>query len=151
MSAPNNDESQVLVGSDIRALTVRRPWAGLIAHHGKSPECRSWGTSYRGTLLIHAGQGWDPQARWFAQDFVPVGSAYWTRERHAQGIVAIVDLVDICPGFPCACGPWAMPQSRHWRLENVRALDAPVPAKGALGLWRPAPEVVEAVMAGGLR
>lgn len=41
--------------TDLRALTVRRPWCGLIAHHGKDVENRTWSTSYRGRLFIHAG------------------------------------------------------------------------------------------------
>jgi hypothetical protein len=129
----------------MRALTIRRPWSSLIASRMKPVENRTWNTPYRGTLLIHAGQGWDPQARWFAQDLALVGPTYWTKERHPQGVVAVAELVDVCDGFPCECGPWAMPQSRHWRLENVRALAEPVLAKGALGLWRPAADVIEAV------
>ncbi len=39
-----------------RALTVRQPWASLIALGIKTIETRSWRTSYRGDLAIHAGQ-----------------------------------------------------------------------------------------------
>jgi hypothetical protein len=135
------------VVSDIRALTVKRPWAGLIAHHGKTVENRTWGTTYRGLLFIHAGQGWEPTARWFSQHLVPVGADYWLPERHPQRIVAVAELVGVCPGHPCECGPWAMDGQEHWRLGSVRALAEPVRVKGALGLWRPAPAVIEAVQA----
>src|SRR3954462_15938308 len=43
----------------MRALSVRQPWASLIAHGHKLIENRSWCTSYRGPLLIHAGQSVD--------------------------------------------------------------------------------------------
>jgi hypothetical protein len=39
----------------MKTLTVRQPWASLIVTGAKDVENRSWPTSYRGTLLIHAG------------------------------------------------------------------------------------------------
>lgn len=36
-------------------LTVRNPWADLIASGRKRIENRSWSTSHRGIVLIHAG------------------------------------------------------------------------------------------------
>lgn len=38
-----------------KALTVRQPHATLIAVGAKATETRSWTTSYRGPLIIHAG------------------------------------------------------------------------------------------------
>ena len=45
--------------SEVRALTIRQPWASLIALGVKTIETRSWSTKYRGPLLVHAGL-WDP-------------------------------------------------------------------------------------------
>lgn len=39
----------------MKALTIRQPWASLIAHGVKTIETRSWRTHYRGPLAIHAG------------------------------------------------------------------------------------------------
>ncbi len=39
----------------MKALTIRQPWASLIAHGVKTIETRSWKTSYRGPIAIHAG------------------------------------------------------------------------------------------------
>lgn len=39
----------------MRALTIRQPWATLIARGEKTIETRSWRTSYRGEVAIHAG------------------------------------------------------------------------------------------------
>jgi hypothetical protein len=39
----------------MKALTVRQPYAQLIALGVKTIETRSWATNYRGPLLIHAG------------------------------------------------------------------------------------------------
>jgi len=40
----------------MKALTIRQPWASLIAAGVKTIETRSWSTSYRGPLAIHAGK-----------------------------------------------------------------------------------------------
>lgn len=135
--------------ADLRAITIRRPWADLIASGQKDVENRSWGTTYRGLLLIHAGQGWAGEAEaWFNHVFAPfLPDDYFRPERHPQGIVALAELVDICPGLPCECGPWATAGNRHFRLGNARALAVPVPARGSLGLWRPTPELLAAVRA----
>lgn len=39
----------------MRCLSIRQPWAWLIVHGWKPIENRTWSTSYRGPLLIHAG------------------------------------------------------------------------------------------------
>lgn len=38
----------------MKALTIRQPWASLIAVGAKTIETRSWHTKYRGPVLIHA-------------------------------------------------------------------------------------------------
>ncbi len=45
--------------AEMRALTIRQPWAWAIAVAGKDVENRSWQTSHRGLLAIHAGKGED--------------------------------------------------------------------------------------------
>lgn len=40
----------------MKALTLHQPWASLVACGAKSIETRSWSTSYRGPLAIHAGK-----------------------------------------------------------------------------------------------
>lgn len=40
----------------MKALTVRQPYAGLIAAGVKTIELRTWSTAYRGPLLICAGK-----------------------------------------------------------------------------------------------
>lgn len=46
----------------MKALTIKQPWASLIAAGIKDVENRSWPTLYRGPLLIHAGMGVDLEA-----------------------------------------------------------------------------------------
>lgn len=40
----------------MKALTLHQPWASLIAVGAKTIETRSWSTSHRGALAIHAGK-----------------------------------------------------------------------------------------------
>ena len=41
----------------MKALSIRQPWAWLIANGYKDIENRSWPTGYRGQFLIHAAKG----------------------------------------------------------------------------------------------
>ncbi len=41
----------------MKALSIRQPWAWLIAHGYKDIENRDWYAAYRGALAIHAGKG----------------------------------------------------------------------------------------------
>ena len=43
------------------ALSIRQPWAWLIVNGHKPVENRTWSTSYRGELLIHAGKAFDAE------------------------------------------------------------------------------------------
>src|SRR5215472_1457845 len=45
----------------MKALSVRQPWAWLIVNGYKPVENRNWLTKFRGRLLIHAGQRFDPK------------------------------------------------------------------------------------------
>ena len=46
----------------MKVLTIKQPWASLIAEGYKEYEFRTWNTKYRGELLIHAGKGVDKEA-----------------------------------------------------------------------------------------
>lgn len=39
----------------VKAVSIRQPWAWLVAHGHKTVENRPWRTRFRGRLLIHAG------------------------------------------------------------------------------------------------
>ena len=46
----------------MKVLTIKQPFASLIAEGYKEDEFRTWKTKYRGPLLIHAGLGVDKEA-----------------------------------------------------------------------------------------
>ena len=105
----------------MKALSVRQPWASLIAAGTKMIEVRSRRTSHRGPLLICASRFGDPA------DGRPRGVS-----------LCIVDVIDCRPLRPdedrsaaCFLGTdrqWA------WVLANPRQVDQ-VPVRGQLGLF----------------
>jgi len=117
-------------------LSVRQPWASAVVLGFKNIENRSWTTTHRGLLLIHASvrtdPGWrdTPQAPLIRQIHPP---SLW---RHVHGlIIGTVQLVDIVTSSD---SPWAAPAAKyHWLLGDAAVLDDPVAARGHLGLWRP--------------
>ncbi|GAA4221417.1 hypothetical protein FHR32_005076 [Streptosporangium album] len=130
----------------MKALTVRQPWAWAIGYAGKDIENRTWDTTHRGLLAIHAGARWDGDDA--AARVFELAGAYVLKTT-VSAIVAVVELVDVCAvdGFTdcCKCGKWAFGFQRHWRLANPRPLVEPVSCKGRLGLWN-LPEDVEAAV-----
>lgn len=46
----------------MKVITIKEPWATLIAEGYKEYEFRTWKTKYRGEILIHAGKGVDKEA-----------------------------------------------------------------------------------------
>jgi hypothetical protein len=44
----------VAVGSSVKILSIRQPWAYLITQGYKNIENRGWPTNYRGQFLVHA-------------------------------------------------------------------------------------------------
>lgn len=124
----------------MKALTIRQPWAGAIAHQSKRVENRSWKlpAKHEGArILIHAGAQPDRHAQVYG-DHLDVYSA----------IVAIATITGchFDNGNQVCCSYWARPGLYHWELDDVLALPEPVPAKGALGFWTPDEEIVNAAL-----
>ena len=46
----------------MKVITIKQPFASLIAEGYKEYEFRTWKTKYRGDILIHAGKGVDKKA-----------------------------------------------------------------------------------------
>lgn len=112
------------------ALSIRQPWAWLILHAGKDVENRTWRTSYRGPLLLHAG-AWDDgeTPAWLRRAFnvdIPDGTVL---ER--GGVVGLAYLVDCVRSSASQWfeGPWG------WVLRDPQPLPF-FPLKGKLGLFR---------------
>jgi hypothetical protein len=76
----------------MKALSIRQPWAWLIIAGYKDVENRTWRTTYRGPLLIHAARRPDDV-------ILDIENRYGVRiDRKAlqfAGIIGRVELVDV--------------------------------------------------------
>ena len=139
---------------EIRALSVRQPFAWAIAVGAKPVENRSWGTRYRGLVAIHASKAIDRAALDNPLILEAIADHEFTIDEGPSSLGAVVAIAELCGchqwpaagecngrGRP-ACSPWAALDQWHWRLRNVRPLPEPVPCRGKLGLWW-LPEAVE--------
>ena len=118
-----------------RVLSVRQPFADLIAAGFKTVELRSTRTTHRGLVLIVAGK--DPHE----------GPMHAALDRDALladalfGVtVALVTLTDCRPAVPedaeRSCYGGSLEGLYAWCLTGARRVP-PMPAKGKLGLYRP--------------
>ena len=120
----------------MKALSVRQPWASMIAQGHKTIEWRSWRTHYRGPLLICSGK--TPDAVYLA--FNPDEA----RQNWPLGVaVATVELVEVRPFQPKSDAEAAMMeeddlpsvQGFSWVLENPVAVQGTQPVRGKQGLF----------------
>jgi activating signal cointegrator 1 len=132
----------------MKALSLWQPWSSLIAIGAKQYETRSWSTSYRGPLVIHAAKRWliDQQAVCVYEPFrsilidaglelfknIPLGAA-----------LCVVDLVD-CQATEAV--RHKISRNEHafgdyedgrfaWQLEIVERFRPPIQMRGAQGLF----------------
>lgn len=95
-----------------KALSVRQPWAWLLANGWKDLENRSWHTRFRGPFLIHAGQAFDRQGLdWVRAHFPEI---QLPDEFDRGGIVGAASIVDCVSPKDVLAGrctsPWYMGQ-----------------------------------------
>lgn len=120
--------------SNIKALTIRQPWAELILRGRKPFELRTWRTKYRGPLVIHAAakvDAWD--ARNFGLD---------PEKLTTSAFVGFATLSDVRPYTKAdarvlkkrRAGYGWFPHNLSWVLKEPRRI-SPVKAKGQLGLF----------------
>lgn len=154
-----------------KAISLLQPWAWLAAVGLKSLETRSWSTSFRGPLAIHASLGRRGAIRTLCEQdpFIraaldAAGLSFDTLPR--GGIIGAVELTDVLKmwdGFPQplpapATGLLKLsdalqlseqqrafgeyaPGRFAWRLNEARALPELIACPGALQLWTMPAEV----------
>lgn len=82
---------------EMKALTVRQPWASLIVRGGKDIENRNWATRYTGLVAIHSSA---KMARADMEDACALMRALTDRN---TGMTV--------SGFLCFCRFWVLPFS----------------------------------------
>ena len=101
----------------MKALSLKQPWANLVAFGKKTIETRRWTTMHRGDLLIVSCK--EPPIE-------PAGCA-----------LAVVKLVDCRPmtweDMDAACCA-LYPRAQAWIFTNIRRIE-PFPVRGEMGLY----------------
>ena len=102
----------------MKAISLKQPWANLVASGKKTIETRKWSTKYRGDLVICSSQ--KPKIE-------PYGKA-----------LCIVELYDVKPmakkDEKKACIKVHL-GAHSWFLRNLRPIVPPIPIKGSLGIY----------------
>jgi hypothetical protein len=115
--------------SSMKALSVKQPWAGLIASGKKTVELRSWRTKYRGPLLICASAR--PSRTPLAQERTRLLS-----DAPTGVALCVVQLVDIVPAARrhAQSSMVPAPEGWAWILERPELVDT-FPVRGSLGVF----------------
>ena len=124
----------------MKAITIKQPFATLIAEGLKEYEFRTWKTKYRGDILIHAGKGVDKAAM---KRFAYLNLNYPLGCFVAKA--TITDCVEVNDGMKEVLRKKdfavyeGTTENNSWhgygfKLEHVEKT-APVLANGKLGLW----------------
>lgn len=101
---------------NMKALSIRAPWAWCILNAGKIIENRSQKTNYRGQLLIHVSKTWSSEDLKEAQKrtdlLIPARG-----QLNLGACIGIIDLVD-CYYSPEIYGQWGFADCYHLVIKN---------------------------------
>ena len=127
----------------IKVLSIIEPWATLIKEGKKKIETRSWKTSYRGELYLHASSKHidkkNPDLHNLLNLIPNISMAYGNIICKCK----LVDCIYMDEAFmeqiqsnpqEFMCGEYKVGRYA-WFLEDVEVLKEPIPAKGHLNIW----------------
>ena len=127
----------------MKVLSLTEPYATLIKNGIKTIETRSWKTSYRGKLYIHASSTKIPKEY---KENKKLMSLVDLNELNYGNIICSCELVD-CIEMSTEFKEILLKENKDiytdssfkenygWKLENVEVFDKPIETKGKLGLW----------------
>lgn len=121
----------------MKVITLKQPWASLVAYGYKKYEFRSWKLNYRGDIIIHAGLGIDKEAMDQVKDL--------NLDFPSKKLMAIVHIDDcisldneisksINEENPLVYGN-KIRTGYAWKLSNIRLLSIPDSIPGKQGIW----------------
>lgn len=130
----------------MKALSIRQPWAWLIAHGIKTVENRSWKTAFRGRFFIHASEKFDMSAKNYAEfkrelekgareDGIDITLPASPSDFETGGIIGAIDLVDCVTECEDEYDQaWHIPGNFAFLLDNAEPLPFR-PMKGKLNFF----------------
>lgn len=121
----------------LKVLTLKQPWATLVAEGIKKYEFRFWKTKYRGKVLIHAGKGIDKEDM---KKYKNMNLEFPSRK-----ILSVVEIEDclelneelnnkIISENNIAYGN-KVRTGYAWKLNNIKKINYDKEVNGQLGLW----------------
>lgn len=140
----------------MKAITIWQPYASLLAVEEKKYETRSWATSYRGPIAIHAakrpvrqimdalahGTADQRQAALLMERLCRrIGGVDHLHTGEVVGMARMVRCNAIDEAFISKLTPQELalgdftPGRYAWEFEEMVFLDHPLPATGKQGLW----------------
>ncbi|MFD8477727.1 hypothetical protein ACFV2E_37665 [Streptomyces globisporus] len=127
-------------GDWIRGISIKQPWTTAILTGAKQVENRPQRWSWRTWVLLHASQQIDRPALRLPL----VARTIRDQPMNTGAVVGIARITDCHQDSEGSvpCSPWALPGSWHLELGDVQELPLPVPARGQLGPWKPAPDLL---------
>ena len=126
----------------MKVITIKQPFATLIAEGIKEYEFRTWKTKYRGEILIHAGKGIDKKAmekfKYLNLEY-PLGQIIAKAEitdcikvdDELRSLLAKKNQVVYKSVINKTAKDW---DGYGFKLENVKKI-VPIPINGKLSLW----------------
>jgi hypothetical protein len=111
----------------MRMLTIPQPHAELIRRGRQVIENRTWSTSYRGPLVIHAGLSRDSVTDDDEREYPEMAFGAAVAIADLAECIRLEDMTQVWRDRHDALGPWC------WLLRHVRPM-TPVPVKGGEGL-----------------
>ena len=121
----------------MRVITLKQPWASLVANGLKIYEFRNMNYAYRGKILIHAGKGIDKDAMDRVKEY---GLDYPQSRIIAE--VEIVDCIKVDKEFNEMINKLKSPvygtkdrTGYAWKLDNIKKLDINMSINGKQGIW----------------
>lgn len=122
----------------MKVITLKQPWATLVAEGLKEYEFRSWKFNYRGEILIHAGKGVDKEAM---KKF-----EYLNLNYQQSKIIAKVKIID-CIKLTDEINEQIIKENEFiyghkydrtgyaWKLEMIEKINADKELSGKQGIW----------------
>lgn len=126
----------------MKALSVKNPWAMLIAHGIKDIENRTWKTTHRGRIYIHAGKDYPYVTLTDEQENQIRGDLRYNfikRKFTCSAIIGEVNIIDCVLDHPSIWAEKSAPGEKpiwNWVLGNSILYEQLIDnVKGALNLW----------------
>ena len=121
----------------MKVITLKQPWATLVAEGIKQYEFISWKYNYRGEILIHAGAGIDKEAM---KKVESLNLEYPQKRIIAKVIIEdCLELNDELNKKICNSNPMVYGNKNRtgfvWKLKDVKKISCDETVSGKQGIW----------------